>query len=202
MHKYNGVVGFTFMASFIYVFRVLLISLLIAMFINTHKTISANLEAHAQLEAIRLKNSQRYNRAFSGVTTTFFPINMLMVPFYLPVVLFQNPRVSETVLKLQYTFMVVLYCGLALFLLVLSWPFLYIKLIINSILIARSNQREDYKGQHIRQVLTSIFLGPFLILASAVIDVCILPSQLMKPEQDLKPKYDMYSEKITLDEMR
>jgi len=41
-----------------------------------------------------------FDKYIGGVTMTFFPINVLMLPFVLPVLYFRNARMSDLALKL------------------------------------------------------------------------------------------------------
>lgn len=83
-----------------YIFKVLLMSLLAAMFINKYKQVWKNLEAYRRFNIIRLKNSVAYDKFLGAVTITFFPINILMLPFIPPITMLRSARASDFLLKL------------------------------------------------------------------------------------------------------
>mmetsp|Transcript_12390 Transcript_12390/g.19309 ORF Transcript_12390/g.19309 Transcript_12390/m.19309 type:complete len:131 (+) Transcript_12390:4797-5189(+) len=128
-----------------YVFQIFLMSLLVAMFINKQTTVMRNLDAYRRFNIIRLKNSEQYDQYIGGITVTFFPINILMLPFVLPVIALRNPRISDFALKLQYTVMILLYLIVTCFLVIPMLPLLYLKSMFNAIHIAKTNKREDYR---------------------------------------------------------
>lgn len=68
-------------------------------------------------------------------------------------------------------------------------PILYIKSVANSIYIIFSQSREDYPGQKIVQIFSSILMGPVIISFSLVIDLLSLPNILLKDSRDFEHKY-------------
>ena len=132
-----------------FVFRMLLLSLLAAMFINRYKEVYYNIDAHKRFDIIRMKNSESYDRYVGGATLTFFPINIVVLPFLLPLMLLRSSRLSEFALKVQYSLMLALYCLILLLLVPVAVVLLYLKMIINSINICFNKIREDYRGQNI-----------------------------------------------------
>ena len=58
-----------------------------------------------------------------------------MIPFFPILMQFQNPRVSDFMLKIQFSIMCIFYILLSLLLFTLSLPFIYIKLVINSVAV-------------------------------------------------------------------
>lgn len=129
-----------------YLFKVLLISLLAAMFINSYKRIWQNLDAYRRFSIIKQKNSVAYDKYIGGVSLTFFPINIVMLPLSLPIILLRSAKASDFVLKIQYMIMMLLYCILACVMVVPATPILYIMTIANSIFIAATNKRQTYRG--------------------------------------------------------
>ena len=83
-----------------YIFKVLLMSLLSAQFINKYQEVYTNLDAYKRFNIIRMKNSNSYDKFIGGATLTFFPINILCLPLMLPLMLFRSRRASDFVLKL------------------------------------------------------------------------------------------------------
>jgi len=125
---------------------VLLLSFLVAMFINRYKYVWTNLEALRRMNIIKLKNTNSYDKLYGGVTITFFPISIIMLPLVIPVVVFKSERLNDFILKIQYAVMIVLYCLLGSIIAVPIIPMLYMKLVMNSIFIQLNNKRQDYKG--------------------------------------------------------
>ena len=99
------------------------------------------MDAIRRFESIRLKNSACFDKYYGGVTLALFPINIVMLPFLLPISLFKNPRISEFVLKMQYWIMMIFYGLISLALSPLLVAFLYIKLILNSTFILFYNHK-------------------------------------------------------------
>ena len=124
----------------------LLLSFLVAMFINRYKYVWTNLEALRRMNIIKLKNTNSYDKLYGGVTITFFPISIIMLPLVIPVVVFKSERLNDFILKIQYAVMIVLYCLLGSIIAVPIIPMLYMKLVMNSIFIQLNNKRQDYKG--------------------------------------------------------
>ena len=86
--QYKYPLGKLFITLFVYVFNILLLSFLLAMFINRYKYVYKNLAALRRMNIIRLKNSSSYDASIGGVTITFFPVNVLALPFIVPVIMF------------------------------------------------------------------------------------------------------------------
>ena len=129
-----------------YIFKILLMSLLAAMFINRYKTVWVNLDAYRRFTMIKLKNSISYDKFIGGVTLTFFPINIIMLPFSLVLTGLRSKRGSDIMLKIQYSIMMVLYCIISALMFIPAAPILVFKIYTNSIFILLTNKREDYKG--------------------------------------------------------
>jgi len=68
-------------------------------------------------------------------------------------------------------------------------PLLYLKQAFNGIYIARTNKREEYRGQNINQVLLAVFLGPMIVLVSMLVDILIFPSILLMHSDEFEHKY-------------
>jgi len=143
--KYKMPIGQTYIGLVMYVFRILLMSLLAAMFINKYEEVYDNLDAIRRFNIIKMKNRIAYDRQVGGATITFFPINIVGSPFLLPILVLKNDRLSEFALRLQYLIMILLYGFILCVMLVPSVPILYMKSIINIIFIAFTRKREDYK---------------------------------------------------------
>mmetsp|Transcript_22568 Transcript_22568/g.34872 ORF Transcript_22568/g.34872 Transcript_22568/m.34872 type:complete len:174 (+) Transcript_22568:327-848(+) len=172
-----------------YVFRVLLISLLAAMFINKYKYAWKNLAAYRRFNIIQLKNSFSFDQHIGGVTMTFFPINILMLPFIIPILVFRNHRISDFVLKLQYTVMIINYVLFILILIIPMLPLLYLKSVINCIYVSATHNREDYSYQNIVTVIVTIFGGPIIGILSIIVDLISMPAILFRSNRDFEHKY-------------
>jgi len=127
--------GKVFITIFVYIFNILLLSFLVAMFINRYKFVFKNLAALRRMNIIRLKNSSSYDLLSGGVTITFFPISILVLPFIVPVVVFKSERLNDFILKIQYAFMILFYCAIAIFISIPILPLLYFKCVFNAIYI-------------------------------------------------------------------
>lgn len=179
-----------------YLFKVLFMSLLAAMFINKYKIVWRNLDAYRRFDIIKAKNSISYDKFIGGITMTFFPINILMLPFAAPILAIRNPRASDFLLKGQYVIMMITYSFISGVVIVPATPILYIKSISNAIYIALSNQTQDYKGQNVIKLVFSILLGPIVIALSLVVDLITLPNILLKDSTDFEHKYQLSTDRL------
>jgi len=118
------------------------------MFINRYKFVWLNLDALRRMNIIKLKNTNSYDELYGGVTITFYPISIVMLPFVIPVVVFKSERLNDFILKIQYAAMIVMYCILGTIIAAPLVPLLYFKLIANAVFIQFNNKREAYKGQN------------------------------------------------------
>jgi hypothetical protein len=164
-------------------------SLLAAMFINKYKIVWRNLDAYKRFDIIKAKNSISYDKFIGGITMTFFPINIIMLPFIAPILAIRNPRASDFLLKGQYVIMMIVYSLIAGVVIIPATPILYIKSLSNAIYIALSNQTQDYKGQNIVKLIITALLGPVVISLSLVVDLITLPNILLKDSTDFEHKY-------------
>ena len=72
---------------------------------------------------------------------TYFPINLILMPFILFLVVMKSPRLNDFVLKLQYTILVLCYCFIGLAFSTVVIPLLYFKCVFNSFYMLRVNKR-------------------------------------------------------------
>ena len=98
--QYQMPQGKIFITLFVFLFNVLLLSFLVAMFINRYKFVWTNLDALRRMNIIKLKNTNSYDKLYGGVTITFFPISIIMLPFVIPVVVFKSERLNDFILKI------------------------------------------------------------------------------------------------------
>ena len=92
--------GKIFITIFVYLFNVLLLSFLVAMFINRYKFVYKNLAALRRMDIIKLKNSSSYDEVYGGVTMTFFPVSIIILPFIIPIIALKSERLNDFILKL------------------------------------------------------------------------------------------------------
>lgn len=124
--------GQTYLVLFILVYFVLLLNLLIAMFSNTYQRIYENKNAIRLKRILEMKNHLEFDPIIGSVTSTFFPINILMLPMMIPVITVKNKKLNEMVNKLQYSVMICLQSFAIMgFQIVLS-PIMYAKMVLNS----------------------------------------------------------------------
>lgn len=178
-------------------FKILLLSFLVAMFINRYQYVWSNIDAIRRMDIIKLKNSRSYNETLGGVTNTFFPISIITLPLILPLIMFKSDRMSDFVLKFQYTIMILMYCFLAIFLAIPFLPTLYLKCIANAVFISFNNKREQYKGQNIVQLLFTVFFNPPILLLSLLIDFLSLPNYMLQNDKNFEYKYQQSLETLT-----
>jgi hypothetical protein len=149
------------------------------------------------MNIIKLKNTNSYDKLYGGVTITFFPISIIMLPFVIPVVVFKSERLNDFILKIQYALMILMYCLLGFIISIPIIPMLYMKLIMNAIFIFFNNKRQDYKGQHLINALFTTTLSPVILMISLVVDLLSLPSLLLVDEKSFEFKYQTSLEILT-----
>jgi hypothetical protein len=113
----------------------MLLSLLSAMFINKYKVVWKTLNAKKRFNIISLKNSHSFDKFIGGVTITFFPFNVLSLIFIAPVIMFRSNRMSEFILKIQYSIMILVYCLITILMVIPMFPILQMKLVVNAVFI-------------------------------------------------------------------
>ena len=98
--EYTNPEGVTFVVIFLYVINIMILSFLIAMYINRYNNSYVNLESVRRSNIIKLKNSNSYNPHYGALTTTFFPISIVCLPFMIFLVIFKSERLNDFVLKI------------------------------------------------------------------------------------------------------
>lgn len=56
-----------------------------------------------------MKNELSFDPIFGSVGSSFFPVNIFMLPFSLIVILSKNKKINETLNKLQYFVVLMIY---------------------------------------------------------------------------------------------
>lgn len=189
--------GQIYIAVFMYIFKVLLMSLLASMFINKYKQVWRNLDTFRLLKIIRLKNSVAYDKYIGGVTLSFFPINVVITPFIWPILNMRNQRASDFLLKIQYILMILMYLLIALLFILPMAPFLYIKIMMNSVYILFNRSNQAYKGENIVQLIIALLFAPIIILSSIIVDFITIPGVLLKDPKDFERKYQLNSDRFS-----
>jgi len=85
--------------------------------------------------------------------------------------------------------MAIIYCLILMALAIIIFPFLFMKLVLNSFYIYLYNKREKYKGEHIVTLVMSVFIGPVLIGLSFLTDIVSLPNLIFKESSSFEHKY-------------
>jgi len=127
---------------------------------------------------------------------TFFPINILIVPFIIPVLGMRNKRVSDFALKSQYIVMICMYMAVVLMLIIPMLPILYLKSIVNNAYVSWTNSRQDYKYQNISTMIITIFFGPIISIGSVVIDLISIPGVLLMGSKNFEHKYQLSQDRM------
>ena len=98
--EYTNPQGVIFVVVFLYLINIMLLSFLVSMFINRYNNSFVNLESVRRSNIIKLKNSNCYNPHYAALTTTFFPISFVCLPFMIFLVIFKSERLNDFVLKI------------------------------------------------------------------------------------------------------
>jgi len=181
--------GEAYMSVFQYISSVFFFGFLSTMFVLRYVKVYKSIEADKRKDIINLKNMITYDPIYGGITMTFFPINIILLPFILPLIILKSERLNEFVLKAQYFILVVLYIGIGALISVPLAPFLYVKIIINSGYIAANNKRYSYPCESSIKFIFSLVFAPFLIVLSLLIDFLSLNVSLLKDEKYFEFKY-------------
>jgi hypothetical protein len=80
------------------------------MFSNTYKAFLENKKSIPLKRILEIKNSLSFDQIIGSVSTTFFPINIFILPFIPIIMIVKNKNTNETFNKMQYTIMILLYC--------------------------------------------------------------------------------------------
>jgi len=181
--------GKCFITIFVYLFNVLLLSLLVAMFINRYQIVYKKMASLRRMNIIKLKNSSSFDPLYGGVTITFFPISIMILPFIIPVIIFKSERLNDFILKIQYAFMMLMYVLIAITISIPMFPIMYSKCIFNSMYILLNNKREAYTGQNVVNMVFTVFLNPFIMLISLLVDLICMTGLLLRDERTFEFKY-------------
>lgn len=70
------------------------------MFVLRYAEVHRNMEALNRKEMIRLKNSICFDKFYGAITMTYFPINLALLPFLIPLYNMKSERLNDLVLKI------------------------------------------------------------------------------------------------------
>ena len=129
--NYTSPLGQVFIMLSVYLFSILLVSFLVAMFINQYEYLWGNIDALKRMNIIMLKNKSDFDRLNAGITITFFPISILVLPLIPFIAICKSEKLNEFALKIQYGIMIVMYIFIGLFLSIPLIPVLYVKAVWN-----------------------------------------------------------------------
>ena len=87
--------GQIYLVLFILMYFVMLLNLLIAMFSNTYQIIYDKKESIRLRRILQMKNQLSFDPIVGSVTSTFFPINVVMIPFMIFIVVVKNKKANE-----------------------------------------------------------------------------------------------------------
>ena len=147
-----------------------------------------------------MKNHLSYDPIIGSVTSTFFPINVIMIPFMLIVTGVKNKKLNEMINKTQYVGMIFLQSfAIMIFQLLLS-PFMYAKLVLNSFYIMYISKNQAGIERYLEPFF-SIIAGPFIITISILVDILALPNVLLRPEEEFEEKYQKNINELNHDQL-
>ena len=92
------------------------------------------------------------------------------------------------IIKINYSLQIVIYSLFAGIVSILLIPFVYVKLVINSIIIL-IKQPNQFMYSNLINCVIAIFFGVPLLLLPLIIDFIIMPNLLMRDEELLEAKY-------------
>ena len=115
------------------ILSIFFMGLVTAMVVLKYRQVYQKMEATRSLDVIEMKNNQGYDPKWGGIICSFFPLNIILIPLYIPMLLMRSARLNESILKLQYSVMVTFYTIIALAVSILGTPLMFLKLIGNQI---------------------------------------------------------------------
>mmetsp|Transcript_11798 Transcript_11798/g.18120 ORF Transcript_11798/g.18120 Transcript_11798/m.18120 type:complete len:103 (+) Transcript_11798:1235-1543(+) len=101
---------------------------------------------------------------------TFFPINLPLLPFIIPLILLRSESLSLFVLRFQYLIIALFYFVAGMLLAIVTFPFFFIKLVLNAAYSNYNSKQSSYKYQGLANFFISVVGGVPLILVSILAD--------------------------------
>lgn len=148
-----------------------------------------------------MKNHLSHDPIIGSVTSTFFPINIIMLPMMFPVLIVKNKKLNEMINKLQYAGMIVLQSVAITFFQILLFPVMYVKMVLNSFHIMIISKQNSGIERYL-EPLFSIIVSPFVILISIFVDIISLPSVLLRPDYEFELKYQRSVDELNEDQLQ
>ena len=145
-----------------------------------------------------MKNHLGFDPIIGSVTSTFFPINVIMIPLMIPVVIVKNKKFNEMVNKLQYAGMILLQAFTIMTFQIILSPFMYCKMVINSFNIMIISKNQTVIERYLEPFF-SIVASPFIIMISIFVDLISLPNILLMPEEEFEEKYQRNVDELNED---
>mmetsp|Transcript_23983 Transcript_23983/g.36808 ORF Transcript_23983/g.36808 Transcript_23983/m.36808 type:complete len:383 (-) Transcript_23983:586-1734(-) len=166
-----------------------LMGFLVTMFVVRYLRFSKLIEAEKRSEIINIKNRSSNIPVFGAITTSYHPLSIFLLPFFLPMILIQSERVNDFAMKFQFFFLVLGYVLLGFLASIPGFILMYLKLVLNACYILYSNNRQKYPGENFIRLVLVVFLGPILTFCSFVVDFLSLNIALFRDEKHLELKY-------------
>ena len=138
--------GKVYMLSALFILKILFIALIAAIFVNSYRKQHKKLNSIKNFHILQYKNSSGYDSIYGAISLSFFPLNVILGPFFIPVIVLKSKLISDFVLKLEYVILMTFYVSFGAFFLLAVSPILYIKTIVNSAHILKKNKNEDFFG--------------------------------------------------------
>jgi len=128
-YTYPG--GMAFVGIFVFTSQMLLANFLISMFNNRSQRVLDKLDFMRRKAIINLKNSQSFDSRIGAITISFFPINIVLLPFMQGVLQMQSERLNDSILKAQFVFLIMLYILVIVAIVLPLFPLIYLKVLFN-----------------------------------------------------------------------
>mmetsp|Transcript_11802 Transcript_11802/g.18131 ORF Transcript_11802/g.18131 Transcript_11802/m.18131 type:complete len:181 (-) Transcript_11802:656-1198(-) len=170
-------------------------------FVLRYVKVSKSIEADKRKDIIKLKNVIDYDPVYGAITMTFFPINIVLLPFIIPLLVLKSERLNDTVLKLQYFILIVFYIAMGALISVVLTPFLFIKVALNAVYVGIKNKRTTYRCQGLVNSAIALIGGLPIIVLSLVVDFLSLNVMLLKDEKYFEFKYQQHDAFVGMDKL-
>lgn len=157
------------------------------MFIARYQWVVGDFESVQLMEVIRLKNRASYDPVYSGITLSFFPINILLGPLFIPLLVFKSARLNDFALKIQYVYLVTLYFMLMTIASTFILPMLFLKITANELFLFVKST--GFEGKQLVRIGFRILVSPIAITASLLTDILSSIALLFREERHFDQKY-------------
>jgi hypothetical protein len=103
------------------------------MFSNTYKDVQDNKKSIPLRRILHIKNILGYDQMIGSVSSSFFPMNIVILPFIPIIISVRNRNTNETFNKMQYSFLVMLYSVIFVAFQIVLAPIMMVKLAFNTL---------------------------------------------------------------------